>query len=203
VKLLLPSFGAGDFFVLTGAYSQNATWYSGLPDGMWGENGQVNGNGQPMYLADAFFNPATNSWNSPTAWSATAWFEHHFSPQFYVDLVGSIGGVNWSGQGGYCTVSPCADYSSALGYGYNSLAGSYLSPHAFTWLVGADLGWAPVTNLNFDLELMYQAVSQDRPNGFLGTYYQSNGFNPGYFVPNQWEGNSSGFAGRFRITRYF
>ena len=30
---------------------------------MWSENGQVNGNGQPMYGADAFFNPATNQWS--------------------------------------------------------------------------------------------------------------------------------------------
>jgi hypothetical protein len=201
VKLLLPSFGAGDFFVLTGSYTQNAVWYSGLPDGMWGENGQVNGNGQPMYLADAFFNPATNSWDSPTAWSVSAWFEHHFSPQFYIDLVGSVGGVNWSGQGGYCAapnVSGCG-----LNAGFNGWEGSYLSPHAFTWLVGADLGWSPVTNLNFDLELMYQAVNQSRPNGFFGTAYLPNGFTPGYFVPGQWEGNSSGFAGRLRITRYF
>ena len=56
----MPSFGAGDFFLLTGSYTQNATWYSGLPDAMWGENGQVNGNGQAMNLGDAFFNPATN-----------------------------------------------------------------------------------------------------------------------------------------------
>ena len=27
---------------------------------MNGENGQVNGNGQPMILADAYFNPLTN-----------------------------------------------------------------------------------------------------------------------------------------------
>jgi hypothetical protein len=32
-----------------------------------------------------------------------------------------------------------------------------LSPHAITWLVGADIGWNPVTNHNFDLELMYPA----------------------------------------------
>ena len=82
-------------------------------------------------------------------------------------------------------------------------AGSYLSPHAFTWLVGADIGWNPVTNLNFDLELMYQAVNQDKPNGFLGTIYGATGFTAGYYVPGAWEGNSSGFAGRLRITRYF
>ena len=37
VKVYLPSFGAGDDFVLTGAYTQNATWFSGIGDGMWSE----------------------------------------------------------------------------------------------------------------------------------------------------------------------
>ncbi len=49
VKVNLPSFGAGDNFLVTGSYTQSAVWYSGLPDGMWGEDGEVNGNGQPMY----------------------------------------------------------------------------------------------------------------------------------------------------------
>ena len=62
-------FGAGDDIILTGAYTQNAVWYSGLPDAMNGENGQVNGNGQPMILGDAYFNPLTNSWSTPRAWS--------------------------------------------------------------------------------------------------------------------------------------
>ena len=64
-------FGAGDDVILTGAYTQNAVWYSGLPDAMNGENGQVNGNGQPMILADAYFNPLTNSWSTPSAWSVS------------------------------------------------------------------------------------------------------------------------------------
>ena len=50
-------FGTGDDLIVTGVYSQSAVWYSGLLDGMWGEAGQTNGNGQPMFLADAFFNP--------------------------------------------------------------------------------------------------------------------------------------------------
>ena len=29
----MPQFGAGDDVLVTGAYSQNAAWYSGLPDG--------------------------------------------------------------------------------------------------------------------------------------------------------------------------
>jgi hypothetical protein len=65
------------------------------------------------------------------------------------------------------------------------------------------LGWNPVTNLNFDLELMYQAVSQSTPSGFLGTVYNLGGVGGAVFVPGDWHGNSDGFAGRLRITRYF
>ncbi len=107
-------FGAGDTFLVTGSYTQNAVWYSGLPDGMWGENGQVNGNGQAMFMSDAFFNPLTNQWSTPTAWSVSALLEHHFTPQFYVDLEGSVGGLNWSNQSGGCYV---------LGFGCGIAAG--------------------------------------------------------------------------------
>ena len=163
---------------------------------MWSEVGQTTGNGQPMWAADAFFNPITNQWSSPTAWSVLGIVEHHFTPQFYVDLEGSILGLNWSNMGGGCYV---------LGFGCGialRLRRGPLSPHSFSWIIGADLGWNPVTNLNFDLELMYQSTNQSTPSGFAGTVYnygQSNQF----FVPGDWKGISSGFAGRLRITRYF
>jgi Porin subfamily len=200
VKYLLPSFGAGDNIILTGSYTQSAFWYSGLPDAMWGENGQVNGNGQTWYASDAYFNPLTNQWSSPRAWSASALFEHHFTPQFYVDLEGSIGGIHWSNMGGGC-------YIYGFGCGAAQFANGPLSPSAFTWLIGADIGWNPVTNLNFDLELMYQSTNQTQPSGFIGTWYPG-AYNPatgvsGVLVPGEWKGTSSGFAGRLRITRYF
>ena len=164
VKINLPSFGAGDDALLTGSYTQSAVWYSGLPDMMWGENGQVNGNGQPMYMQDAYFNPITNSWSKPTAWSVSALIEHHFTPQFYLDLEGSVGQLKWSNQGGGCSLF-------GVGCAVASAAQGAISPSATTWLVGADLGWNPVNNLNFDLELMYQSTNQSTPNGFLGTIY--------------------------------
>jgi hypothetical protein len=195
VKINLPSFGAGDDALLTGAYSQSAVWYSGLPDMMWGENGQVNGNGQSMYMSDAFFNPITNQWSKPTAWSVSALIEHHFTPQFYLDLEGSVGQLKWGNSGGGCNFL-------AVGCAFVSAAQGAVSPSATTWLVGADLGWNPVNNLNFDLELMYQGTNQSTPNGFLGTIYNWGQTNQ-FFVPGSWHGSSDGFAGRFRITRYF
>jgi hypothetical protein len=196
VKVNLPSFGAGDDALITGSYTQSAVWYSGLPDMMWGENGQVNGNGQSMYMSDAFFNPITNSWSKPTAWSVSALIEHHFTPQFYLDLEGSVGQLKWSNQGGGCSIIGLAGCTTA------SFATGAISPSATTWLVGADLGWSPVTNLNFDLELMYQSTNQSAPAGFLGTIYNWGQTNQ-FFVPGDWHGVSDGFAGRLRITRYF
>jgi hypothetical protein len=187
VKVNLPSFGAGDDVIFTGSFTENAVWYSGLPDAQNGENGQVNGNGQPMYMSDAYFNPLTNQWAKPTAWSASMLLEHHWTPTIYTDLEGSVGGINWSGQNGSVLTAP----GVATGTGM-------ISPHAFTYLIGADIGWNPVTNLNFDLELMYQHVTQDAPSGNIGTIY-----NTGAFVPGAWEGDSSGFQGRLRVTRYF
>ena len=80
VKLNLQPWGfggPGDTAVLSGAYSKSAIWYSGIGDGMWSEVGQTTGNGQPMWAADAFFNPITNQWSSPTAWSVLGIVEHH------------------------------------------------------------------------------------------------------------------------------
>ena len=173
VKFNLPSWGAGDDVLLTGSYTQNAFWYSGLPDMMWGENGQVNGNGQPWYASDAYFNPLTNQWSSPTAWSVSGLFEHHFTPQFYVDLEGSVGGIQWNNMGGGC-------YIYGFGCGVASFIQGPLSKNTTTWLIGADIGWNPVTNLNFDLELMYQSTNQDRPSGFIGTFDPAScGLHPG------------------------
>ena len=188
IKYNLPSFGAGDDVILTGSYTKNAAWYSGIPDAMNGENGQVNGNGQAMILANSYFNPLTNNWSTPTAWSVSGLLEHHWTPTIYTDLEGSFGELLWSGMsGGVCS----ATLGGCVGTGV-------LSPHSYTWLIGADVGWNPVTNLNFDLELMYQHTNQNAPSGNIGTIFGS-----GAFVPGAWQGTSAGFEGRLRITRYF
>jgi hypothetical protein len=200
-------FGTGDTFLVTGEYGQSATWYSGLTgEGMWGEWGQVNGNGQPLFLPDAYFNPFTNTWSRPTSWSVSALLEHHFTPQFYIDLEGSIGGFSWSNVGG----GGCNFYGLGCGAitAVNNAFNGAISPHDFSWLIGADIGWNPVTNLNFDLELMYENSNQSKPNGFAGTIYNwgmtnPNGSSAAFFVPGDWKGTSSGFAGRLRITRHF
>jgi hypothetical protein len=190
VSFNLPQFGAGDEITITGAYTENAAWYSGIPDGLWGEEGAVNGNGQQMAIGDIYENPLSfscassssssssssgptgcASWARPDIWTVTSEFTHHFTPQFSGSLEGSYGQVHWSGT---TPLSMVSDSTS--------------------WLVGVVAHWAPVTNLDFEFELLYQDTWTDQPNGWLkGT--SSDGFN------QSWAKEADGFATRFEITR--
>jgi len=144
VSFNLPSWGAGDDILFTGSYTRNAAWYSGLPDGMWGENGAVNGNGQQMALADTALNPDGVTWATPTAWSVSATLDHHFSPEFTLSPEASYGEVNWSGTNAASMVS-----------------------NSTTWLAGAVAHWDPVKAIDFEFELLYQNTHTSTPNGFI------------------------------------
>jgi hypothetical protein len=172
ISFNLPSFGPGDDFFLTGSYTERATWYSGLPDAMWGEDGQVNGNGQGMALFDTYFNP-DGSIAKPTAWSVSATADFHVGSEFTFSPEGSYGEINWNGTN----------------------AGSLVSDSR-SWLVGGVAHYDPVTNLDFEVELVYQNSHTDTPNGYVASL-------PGSGNTIGWKSNSDGFAGRFEVTRNF
>ena len=132
VSFNLPTFGAGDKFLVTGVWTQNAAWFSGLPDAMFGELGAVSGNGQHMAIADTYENPSGNSFARPEMWTVSAEIDHHFSPQFVGSIEGSYGQVRWQNT----------DFSSVVS-------------NSNTWLVGVVAHWIPVTNLDFEFETLY------------------------------------------------
>jgi hypothetical protein len=177
ISFNLPMFGPGDDIFFTGSYTERATWYSGLPDGMWGENGQVNGNGQGMALFDTYFNP-NGSVAKPTAWSVSATADFHAGSEFTFSPEASYGEINWTGvQGG--------------GAGVGGLVSDSRS-----YLVGGVAHYDPVTNLDFEVELLYQNTHTDAPNGYVPSL-------PGSGNTIGWKSNSDGFAGRFEVTRNF
>ena len=146
VSFNLPHFGAGDEITFTGAYTENAAWYSGLPDGMWGEDGAVNGNGQQMAIADTYLNYDGVTWAKPIMWTVSSEITHHFSPEFTASLEGSYGSVHWVGTNSTSMVSDSR-----------------------TWLAGVVAHWDPVKNLDFEFELLYQYAHTDQPLGFVPT----------------------------------
>jgi hypothetical protein len=149
VEFKIPAI-SGSAIGVTGAWSRNATWYSGLPDAMWGENGAVNGNGQAMAIGDAFSN-GNGTWATPEAWSITAYTQFVLNPQWTLQIEGSYGEINWSG-----------DSSGDL---YNSKS----------FIVGGLLHWDPVKNLDIALETLYQSTQNDRPSALaVGTPWHGN-----------------------------
>jgi Porin subfamily len=183
VKFNVPSFGPGDNFQLQGVYTQNAFWYSGIPDGMWGENGQVNGNGISMAAADAWSN-GDGSFASPHAWSIEGFYEHHIGPTWTLALEGAFAEVNWNGL--------ATNIPGSVGGVATGAFGTAIPERAQSWIVGGVAHWDPVVNLDFEFELLYQSTIQSTPLGAalvapVGTFPTS----------------STGFAGRFEVTRNF
>ncbi len=167
----LPQLGAGDVFKVQGAYSYAAVGYSGFTTSGWGggngpgaDNGlNINGNGYLYSLQDAVGNNA-GAWSRPTTWEAAAVLELHLTPQFAVDPLISYGTINWSNRGAF------AD----------------LEGNAWSWLGGAAFHWTPVTNLSFNLDIVYQYSHMEASTSGL---YPAN--------------NASGFNGRLNIERDF
>jgi hypothetical protein len=175
VKFNLPSLGAGDNIQFQGVWSRNAIWYSGVSDGMWGENGAVNGNGIAMPVADAISN-YNGTWATPTAWSLTAISEFHFGPTFSFDPEISYLQINWSGLNG-------------------PEAGAF-STNSQSWIGGGVFHWDPVAHLDFAFELLYQNTHQSQPAAWATT-----GLVNGAAAP--WHATTDGAEGRFMITRDF
>jgi len=183
VSFNIPSM-PGTTIGVTGAWSRNAAWYSGLPDGMWGENGAVNGNGQAMLLADAYAN-GNGTWATPEAWSISGWAQFALNPQVTLGVEGSYGQVSWSGQNPVLLGFPGS--------------GSMLA-NSKSFIVGGVAHYTPVHNLDFEFELLYQSTQTDQPTGYIAG-------GPGCGVVGgvtcNWQGNASGFAARFEVTRSF
>jgi hypothetical protein len=134
----------GSVIGVTGAWTRNATIYSGLLDAEAGEAGnQVNGNGQPDSLADAFYN-GDGTWATPTAWTVSAWANFTLNPQVTVGVEGSYGEINWTGL---TLPSPVSNSKS--------------------YLVGFDAHYDPVKNLDFQFELLYESTKTAQPTGYL------------------------------------
>jgi hypothetical protein len=157
VTFNLPTFGPGDDFTLTGAYSRNAILASGMAPGemMWGEGGAVNGNGQQLALADTFYE-GLGQWATPTAWSITALMDHHFGPTFSISPEFSYGEVNWSGD-----------------------TNGFLS-NGRTYIAGAVAHYDPVVNLDFELEVLYQNSHSDTPASLAAAALPWNGDADGF-----------------------
>lgn len=141
----LPALGAGDRIAAQAVYSHAALGYSGIPNTVMspGDQGMnLNGNGLIYQLTDALnFNPG--AWSVPTAWTAAALFEHHFSPTFSMSPEISFASVRYSN-------SPVM-----------------ISTSATSVLGGLVAHWDPVAHLDFQFGVMLEATRQAMPAAYV------------------------------------
>jgi Porin subfamily len=181
VSFNLPMFGAADKVALQADWTKNAIWYSGFLDGMWGENGAVNGNGLSEVVGDTYYagvNAAGQPvWSTPTAWSVGGTLEHHFSPVFSLDPQASYAEINWSNSQGQ------------------------ISNNMQSFIIGAIAHWDPVPLLDFSFEVMYQNTHMSTPGNWYGPTGKTIGTVDG--VVSSFKNNTDGVAARIYITRNF
>ena len=175
-KLNLPSFGPGDFIQAQFTYTKNAMVYSGIT--VDGGCGSWTGNGLAMTCGDTYYAGLTPGgtpvWATPTTWTVGATMEHHFNPYFSLDPEISYANLHWSNSQGQ------------------------LSNNSTSWIGGVVGHWDPVPQLDFELDLLYQATHQSTPGNYTGVITNTAGVAT---AGNAFKSNNDGFTGRLQISR--
>jgi len=161
----LPMLGAGADFKATATYSEGDYGQSGVGSPWYLNLGGVVNNGA---TGDIYIN-SNGGWSKPKIWTVAAGFDIPLGPQFKISPEASYAHVNIS----------------------DPSTGSLLSKNWQAFVGGATFEWAPVHNLTFDIDLLYESGNQDTPS-YWATY-----------TDTAWKKNFDGFVGEFRVERDF
>jgi hypothetical protein len=150
--------------------------YSGIA--VDGGCGSWTGNGLAMTCGDTYYaglNAAGGAvFATPTTWTVGATMEHHFNPFFSLDPEISYAELHWSNSQGQ------------------------LSNDSQSWIGGVVGHWDPVPQLDFELDLLYQATHQSTPGNYTGAITNTAGVTT---LGNGFKSNNDGFTGRLQISR--
>jgi hypothetical protein len=76
-----------------------------------------------------------------------------------------------------------------------------LSTNATSWIGGVVAHWDPVPQLDFELDLLYQATHQSTPGNWAATGGTVIGTTGVVTTPAAFKSNNDGFTGRLQISR--
>ena len=164
----LPMLGAGADFKATATYTDGDYGQSGVGSPWYLNLGGVVNNGA---TGDIYINTTgAGSWVKPKIWTVGAGFDIPLGPTF--------------------KISPEASYANVH---ISTPSLSLLSKNWQAFVGGATFEWAPVHNLTFDLDLLYEDGHQDTPSAWAA--YTGGA--------TAWKKNFNGFVGEFRVERDF
>ncbi|HMO30930.1 porin [Enterovirga sp.] len=166
LKLNLPQLATGDVLWLQAAYAEGATMYAGHPARFGGRETLGNNYGGRFAVStvDSFLG-TDGKQHLTEAWSITGAFLHYWAPEWRSAVFGSYGEVSFGkgarGNGPYGLTFDATASNAVVGF--NTVAYSAALRDYSTSVVGANLIWSPVKDLDIGLEAIYTRV--DLKNG--------------------------------------
>ncbi|MGX7708306.1 porin [Methylobacterium sp. Gmos1] len=166
LKINLPFIAAGDLLYLQGSYGEGALRYTGYNAWLGGYTASATlaaGTGLGTSLVDAVVNPVTGKLDLSTSWTVAASYLHYWSPEWRSAAFGSYGEVAF----GRASRANLGLVNQISGFATSSLPSPFAPGFAFSsqlrdtnqLIVGANLIWSPVRDLDIGLEGNYARLA--------------------------------------------
>ena len=163
LKLNLPQLATGDVLWLQAAYSEGALSYAGHPARFAGsELGAANYSGRfPVSTVDSFIG-ADGKQKLTEAWSVTGAFLHYWTPEWRSAIFGSYAEASF-GKGARTNAGPFGFFvnpngGTGVAAAANAIAFNTSLRDYSVSVIGANLIWSPVKDLDIGLEGVYTRV---------------------------------------------
>ncbi len=161
LKINTPFIAPGDALYLQGSYGEGAQLYTGYSSYIGSYTvsaGNTNGANFSTFFADAAVNPVTGKMELSTSWTVVGSFLHYWTPEVRSAIIGSYGEMSFG--------KTSRNLLGALNF--NGLGNPVNSPGAFAFssglrdtsqiVVGANVIWSPVKDLDIGIEGLYNRV---------------------------------------------
>ena len=159
LKINLPALATGDVLWLQAAYSEGALQYAGNPARFGGQEALSNGYSGRFAVStvDSFIGQDGKQ-KLTEAWSVTGAFLHYWAPQWRTAVFGSYAEVSF-GKGARGIHAPAVLLPGSL-TGASILGANDARLRDYSvGVVGANLIWSPIKDLDIGLEGVYTRVS--------------------------------------------
>ena len=161
LKINMPFIAAGDALYLQGSYGEGAQLYTGYSSYIGSytvSSGNTQGAPFATFFADAAVNPLSGKMELSTSWTVVGSYLHYWAPEWRSAVIGSYGEMSFGKT----------SRNLLGGLNFNGLGNPVNSPGAFLYsaalrdtsqfVVGANLIWSPVKDLDIGVEGLYNRV---------------------------------------------
>ncbi|MET7242003.1 porin [Methylobacterium sp. EM32] len=166
LKINLPFIAAGDLLYLQGSYGEGAIRYTGYNAWLGGYTNFATlaaGTSLGTSLVDAVINPVNGKADLSTSWTVVASYLHYWTPEWRSAVFGSYGEMSY----GKASRANLGLVNQISGFATSSLPSPFAPGYAFSnqirdtnqLIVGANLIWSPVRDLDIGLEGNYARLA--------------------------------------------